>query len=198
MPGSSGEPLEDPAPARAAKAQPGGGICDQRRERPGQRPRILRRHQMAVGPVVDQLRHRRHPAGDDRELRCACFEQDVGQAVAIAIRRDPARQHEQIRPAIGIEHLILRQGATPHDPVGEAEARRRAGEPLAERAAADVLVAPVHVRRQHRQRLEQDLDALLRHEAGDAEQAHRSRRVAGHRAPAPASAPESAAASSPW
>ena len=109
MPGAMAKPLEHPRARRLAEPQPRRRIGDQRRERIGQRCRIVGRHQKAVHAVLDQLRHRGDPARDHRKLHGARLQQHVRQAVAIAVRRDPAGQHEQIGGAVGLQHLVLRR-----------------------------------------------------------------------------------------
>ena len=104
---------------------------------------------------------------DRGELHGTRLHQHVRQAVAVAIGGDPAREHEQIGAA-GRRPAPDPAPARPaSDPVAEAELPRLASSSSAQRAAADMDVAPVQVRRQQRQRFEQHLDALLRHRPGE-------------------------------
>ena len=95
----------------------------------------------------------REPARDRGQLHGARLEQHVRQAVAIAVGRDPAREHEQIRAPVGLQHLVLRQRRRASAPArASPSAAARASRSVAQRAAADVGVAPVQRRRQRRER----------------------------------------------
>ena len=75
-------------------------------------------------------------------------------------------------------HLLLRAGAAPGDPVGDPQPLGACLQPRRERAAADMLEAPVESVGQLGQRLDQHVQALLLDRARHADDADRACRIA--------------------
>ncbi len=95
------------------------------------------------------------------------LQEDVGQAVAVAIGGDAARESEDIRLAIGGEHRLLGLGAPPVDAPSDAELRGPALQLRQQRPAADMGEAPGKAARQERERRQKITVALLRDRAPD-------------------------------
>ena len=143
------------------------GLRDQRLERARQRaahrcPAPAARS----APSRDQLRDRRDARRDAGEPLALRLDQHVRQPVAVAVARDAAREREEVRVAVLGEQLVLRAArrAIRCDRRCRARCARLCRASL-QRSAADVHEAPVQLRRQARQRLEQHVGALFLHQA---------------------------------
>ena len=136
-------------------------VVDEARQRIGERGGRSRRHEDAGRAVVDQLRNARHARRQACELLALRFEQNVGQAVAVSVVADPARQHEEVRAAVGVEHRGLRLRSAPLDAIGDAERSRRGLELAQQRSAADVRQLPVAIARNPCESGEKIVESLL-------------------------------------
>ena len=70
--------------------------------------------------VRDQLWDRRYPGGDTGQTLALRFHQDVGQAIPVAITRDPAGKDKNIGFPIGRQDRLLRLRTAPGDLVRDA------------------------------------------------------------------------------
>jgi len=71
--------------------------------------------------VLDDLGYSRVPRGDDGKTHCHRFQDHVRNAVAVAVLRYDARQHEQRCPGILFDNFIVRKRATERDRLLQSE-----------------------------------------------------------------------------
>ncbi len=155
------EPGSDPLLAR--RSQPPAQLrrADGAGQGIGQRLRIVRRHKYAVHRIIDQLRHGRDVGGHAAQALALGLDKDVGQPVTVAVAGDPAGQHEQVRGAVELKHLDLRQGAEPGDALAQPQVLRLGAKLRQTLAAADMGPAPVEFGRQQGEGPQQDIEPLL-------------------------------------
>ncbi len=96
-----------------------------------------------------------------RQFLALGFEQDIGQAVAVAVRTQPAWQREYIRGAIGVEYGGMRLRTLPLDASGNAETACRVLELPQHRPAAYMREPPMPIGRESRQRRQQIVEPFL-------------------------------------
>ena len=126
-------------------------------------------------PVAHQLGDRRGARGDDRQSLGERLDDDVRQAVAVAVGRDLGREEEEIaRPVLRPDRGLI-ECARPDDPVRQAERLDTGAEgglegPVADHGEPDLGPHPRHG-------LEEGRVPLLGLEAADGQEPHRVARV---------------------
>ena len=97
-----------------------GGIGDGTLQRHGQRLRVVGGDQQTGLALAQEFGNARKRGRDAAKALAGGLDNDIGQPVAVAIGGDAAGQHEQVGPAIGVQHLPLVQRAAPDIVITEA------------------------------------------------------------------------------
>jgi hypothetical protein len=94
------------------------------------------------------------------------LDQDVGQAIAVAVGRDATCQGEDVGDTVLGEHPVLRQGAHPSRAIGDTQILRESPHWRREFSAADVHELPIQVL-DACERAQQIIDSFLLDQAAD-------------------------------
>ncbi len=137
----------------------------------GERVRVVGGDEEAVVAVADQLGDAGHVGGDDGRRTGHRLEQDVGNAVSVAAVDHPAGQAENRCPAVFGEQLPGRE--RPDEPHGSVEPVG-GGAAAHHRLVISVLTGDDRLERhpllaQSGARIDERVEALLRHQPADAE-----------------------------
>ena len=135
---------------------------------------VAGRYEHAVGVVEHHLRQPTDPAGQHRPAAGQRFERHQPEPLA------PARHDQQVGALQPAPQLLARLGRQQPHPLAERGGLLRQAVLL--RTGADQLEAGVQpVGDREAQRVQQDVEALLRREPAGGQQAHRRRRLYRHR-----------------
>ena len=96
-PRDGGEIGPHPALPCASEPPPQARVPEEPFDLRRERLRVPGRGEDPVHPVLDELRDRGDPGRHARQALALGFEEDVGEAVPVAVPRDAAREHEYVR-----------------------------------------------------------------------------------------------------